>query len=74
MAAAYRQMEGHFTFVAITMEQPDVVVGVRKETPLVVGLGEGENFLASAVPAFLAETRRVIFPDDGEIVVVTRER
>ena len=43
---------------------------MRKETPLVVGLGQGEQFVASAVPAFLAETRSVIFPDDGQIVVV----
>jgi glucosamine--fructose-6-phosphate aminotransferase (isomerizing) len=74
VAEAYGRMEGHFTFVAITLDQPDVVVGVRKETPLVVGLGEGENFLASAVVAFLAETRRIIFPDDGEIVVMEREQ
>ncbi len=72
VAEAYRQMEGHFTFVAITTEEPDAIVAVRKETPLVVGLGEGENFVASAVPAFLAETRSVIFPDDGELVVVER--
>lgn len=72
-AEAYRRMEGHFTFVAITVEDPDTIVAVRKETPLVVGLGKGENYVASAVPAFLAETRSVIFPDDGEIVVVDRE-
>ena len=70
---AYRQMEGHFTYCAIAVDEPDVIVGVRKETPLVVGLGEGENFLASAIPAFLAETRSVIFPEDGEIVVVGRD-
>jgi glutamine---fructose-6-phosphate transaminase (isomerizing) len=71
--AAYRQMEGHFTYVAISVDEPDVLVGIRKETPLVVGLGEGENFLASAIPAFLAETRTVIFPDDADVVVVSRE-
>ena len=73
VAVAYRQMEGHFTLVTITTEQPDVLVAVRKETPLVVGLGRGEQFVASAVPAFLAETRMVVFPDDGEIVVVRRD-
>ncbi len=70
---AYRQMEGHFTYCAIAVDEPDVIVGVRKETPLVVGLGEGENYLASAIPAFLAETRTAIFPDDGEVVVVKRD-
>jgi glutamine---fructose-6-phosphate transaminase (isomerizing) len=73
VAEAYRQMEGHFTYCAIAVDEPDVIVGIRKETPLVAGIGEGENFMASAVPAFLADTRKVIFPDDGEIVVVGRD-
>ncbi|MBU2603705.1 MAG: glutamine--fructose-6-phosphate transaminase (isomerizing) [Actinobacteria bacterium] len=72
VAAAFQRMEGHFTFVAVTIEEPETIVAVRKETPLVVGLGEGEYFVASAVSAFLAETRTVIFPDDAELVVVTR--
>jgi glucosamine--fructose-6-phosphate aminotransferase (isomerizing) len=69
---AYRQMEGHFTYCAVAVDEPDVIVGMRKETPLVVGVSEGENFLASAIPAFLAETRRVIFPEDGDVVVISR--
>lgn len=73
VVAAYRQMEGHFTFCAIAVDEPDVIVGIRKETPLVVGLGEGENFMASAIPAFLDQTRTVLFPDDGEVVVVRRD-
>ena len=72
-AEAFRQMEGHFTYVAITTEDPETMVAVRKETPLVIGLGENENFLASAVTAFLSETRTVIFPDDAEFVTVTRD-
>ncbi len=72
VVAAYRQMEGHFTYCAVAVDEPDVIVGVRKETPLVVGLSEGENFLASAIPAFLAETRAVIFPEDGDVVVISR--
>jgi glucosamine--fructose-6-phosphate aminotransferase (isomerizing) len=70
---AYRQMEGHFTYCAVAVNEPDCIIGVRKETPLVVGIGEGENFMASAIPAFLSQTRSVIFPDDGEIVVVRRD-
>ncbi len=73
VAVAFQQMEGHFTFVAVSVEEPETIVAVRKETPLVVGLGEGEYFVASAVSAFLAETRTVIFPDDAELVVVTRD-
>jgi len=73
VAEAYRLMEGHFTYCALALDEPDVIVGIRKETPLVVGVGEAENFLASAVPAFLAETRTVIFPEDGDVVVVKRD-
>ncbi|MBN1628578.1 MAG: glutamine--fructose-6-phosphate transaminase (isomerizing) [Thermoleophilia bacterium] len=73
VAEAYRQMEGHFTYCAIAADEPDVIVGIRKETPLVAGLGKGENFIASAIPAFLAETRSVLLPDDGDVVVVGRE-
>jgi glutamine---fructose-6-phosphate transaminase (isomerizing) len=71
--AAYARLEGHFTFVIIHRDHPNHLVGVRHQTPMVVGLGEGENFLASNLAAFLAETRRVQFPDDGEIASVTPE-
>jgi glucosamine--fructose-6-phosphate aminotransferase (isomerizing) len=67
----YPKLEGHFTIVAIHHDNPDVLAGVRHQTPLVVGLGDGENFLASNVAAFLAETRRAVFPDDGEVVEIT---
>src|SRR6266571_898438 len=59
--AAYAQLEGHFAFVAMTLDEPEVLCGARKECPLVVGRGDGEQFVASAVSAFLAETRRVQF-------------
>jgi glucosamine--fructose-6-phosphate aminotransferase (isomerizing) len=68
--AAYGELEGHFAFVAMAAEQPGVLVGARRECPLVVGRGDGEQFLASAVPAFLEHTRRVQFIEDGELVVV----
>src|SRR5690348_9841432 len=71
LGRVYGKLEGHFTIVAIHHDQPDVLAGVRHETPLVVGLGSGENFLASNVAAFLSETKRAVFPDDGEIVEVT---
>jgi glucosamine--fructose-6-phosphate aminotransferase (isomerizing) len=67
----YPLLEGHFTIVAIHHDHPDLLVGVRCETPLVVGLGKGENFLASNVAAFLSETRRAVFPDDGVVVEIT---
>ncbi len=71
MRRVHPQLEGHFTIVAIHHDQPNLLAGVRHQTPLVVGLGEGENFLASNVAAFLSETRRVQFPDDGEVVEIT---
>jgi glucosamine--fructose-6-phosphate aminotransferase (isomerizing) len=67
----YPKLEGHFTIVAIHHDNPDLLVGVRHQTPLVVGLGDGENFLASNVAAFLSETRRAVFPGDGEVVEIT---
>jgi glucosamine--fructose-6-phosphate aminotransferase (isomerizing) len=71
LTKVYPLLEGHFTIVAIHHDHPDLLVGVRHETPLVVGLGEGEAFLASNVAAFLSETRRAVFPDDGEVVEIT---
>ena len=67
----YPALEGHFTIVVIHHDNPDVLAGVRHQTPLVVGLGDGENFLASNVAAFLSETRRAVFPADGEVVEIT---
>jgi glutamine---fructose-6-phosphate transaminase (isomerizing) len=71
--AAYAELDGHYAFVAMRRDEPDVLVGARKECPLVVGRGDGETFLASAIPAFLRETRRVQFIENGEIVVITPE-
>jgi len=69
--AAYRELEGHFAFVAIHHDHPDLLVGARLQCPLVVGIGVGEMFLASNAAAFLRETRLVQFPDDGDIVAIT---
>jgi len=66
----FNELEGHFSFVAIHHDHPDLLVGARYQTPLVVGVGEGEMFLASNAIAFLRETRTVQFPDDGDIVVL----
>src|SRR5581483_4538677 len=65
------EMEGHFTFVAVHAGHPDLLVAARLQTPLVVGVGNGEMFLASNAAAFLSETRRVYFPDDGDVVAIT---
>jgi glucosamine--fructose-6-phosphate aminotransferase (isomerizing) len=68
---AYNDLRGHYAFVAMSADEPDVLVGARKECPLVVGLGEGESFIASAIPAFMSETRNVQLVHDGEIVAVS---
>ncbi len=68
--AAYGELQGHYAFVAMSLDEPDVLVGARRECPLIVGRGDGEQFVASAVPAFLSETRRVQFLDNDEIVVL----
>ena len=67
---AYAELQGHYAFVAMSLDAPDQLVGARKECPLIAGIGDGEGFLASAVPAFLGETRRVMYVENGEIVVV----
>ncbi len=71
--AAYSELQGHFAFVAMSLDEPQLLVGARRECPLIVGRGEGEQFVASAVPAFLAETRQVQFVENGEIVVLRPE-
>jgi glutamine---fructose-6-phosphate transaminase (isomerizing) len=68
---AYAQLEGHFSIVVIHHDHPDLLVAARCQTPLVVGVGEGEMFLASSVAAFLRETRRIQIIEDGEIVAIT---
>src|SRR5262249_38630255 len=55
----FARLVGHFSIVVIHHDEPTRLVGVRHQTPLVVGLGDGENFVASNMAAFLAETRRV---------------
>jgi glucosamine--fructose-6-phosphate aminotransferase (isomerizing) len=67
---AFAELEGHYAFVALSLDEPEVLVGARKECPLIIGRGEGEQFVASAVPAFLAHTRRVQYLENGELVVL----
>jgi len=71
--AAHKDLEGHFAFVVVHAAHPDLLVGARVQCPLVVGLGEGETFLASGIVAFLSETHRVQLLEEGEVVAVTPE-
>ena len=67
---AFSELRGHYAFVAMHREQPDTLVAARKECPLIIGLGENETFVASAIPAFLAETRTALGIKNDEIVTV----
>jgi glucosamine--fructose-6-phosphate aminotransferase (isomerizing) len=71
--AAFNELRGHYAFVAMHADHPEQLVGARQECPLVVGLGEGETFLASAIPAFLKETREVMQVENGDIVIISPE-
>ncbi len=68
-----RRLEGAFTLVAVDAEDPDRVVGARRNSPLVVGLGEDENFLASDVAAFIEHTRDALELGQDQVVTITRE-
>ena len=67
---AFGELRGHYAFVAMHADEPHRLIGARKECPLVAGIGEGETFLASAIPAFLADTRTAMPIENGEIVEV----
>jgi glutamine---fructose-6-phosphate transaminase (isomerizing) len=73
VSQAYEELEGHFAFVVIHRDHPDMLVGARLQCPLVVGVGEGEMFLASSIAAFLRETRWVQLIEDGEVVAITKD-
>ena len=70
MLAAAAQLQGSFALVAIASEEPDVIVAARRNSPLVVGIGEGDNFLGSDVSAFVGYTKRAMAIGQDQIVVV----
>ena len=70
LAAA--DLHGAYAIGVVALAEPDLMTGARMGCPLVIGLGEGENFLASDVSAMIAETRRVIYLEDGDVVALRR--
>ncbi|MHB1071838.1 MAG: glutamine--fructose-6-phosphate transaminase (isomerizing) [Gemmatimonadaceae bacterium] len=70
---ALRQVEGTYGIAVLSSRDPEKVVAARKGSPLLVGLGDGEYFIASDVAAILQHTRQVIYLDDGELAVLTRD-
>ena len=73
MQRVCRRLEGAFTLVAVDGEDPDRVVAARRNSPLVVGVGDGENFLASDVAAFIEHTRDALELGQDQVVTITRE-
>ena len=67
---ALNEVKGAYALAVLWSKAPDVIIAAKTASPLIVGLGEGENFLASDVPAFLSHTRKAVFLDDGEMAVV----
>ncbi len=70
---ALRQCDGTYGLAAISSDEKDKIVAARKGSPLLIGVGEGEYFIASDASAILAHTRNVVYLDDGDIAVVTRD-
>ena len=70
---ALKQVRGTYGIGVFDQSNPDLLVAARHFSPLIVGLGEGENFIASDIPALLPYTRRVLLIEDGEIAALTRE-
>jgi glucosamine--fructose-6-phosphate aminotransferase (isomerizing) len=73
MQRVCRRLEGAFTLVAIDAQDPSRVVAARRNSPLVVGLGEGENFIGSDVAAFIEHTREALELGQDQVVTITRE-
>ncbi len=69
---ALKFVEGSYAIGVISSSEPDVIVAARKDSPLVIGIGKGENFIASDIPAFLPFTKYVQHVKDGEVVVIKR--
>ncbi|SDK55682.1 glucosamine--fructose-6-phosphate aminotransferase (isomerizing) [Maridesulfovibrio ferrireducens] len=68
---ALNQVEGAYAIALVSVDEPGIVYAARVSSPLVMGVGVGENFVASDIPAFLPYTREVVFIEDGELVKIT---
>jgi glucosamine--fructose-6-phosphate aminotransferase (isomerizing) len=67
------KLEGSYALAICAADYPDRIIAARKDSPLVIGLGEGENLVASDIPALLSHTREVIYMEDGELAVLYRD-
>ncbi len=69
-----QQLEGAYSIVVLSESEPDRLVAAKSATPIVLGVGDGENFIASDIPALLDHTRRVVFLEDGEVAEITADQ
>src|SRR3989344_3078986 len=67
-----RDIKGSYALGILCSDEPDRIIAARNESPLVIGVGENESFIASDVPAIIKYTKKIIFPDDREIIVLTK--
>lgn len=70
---ALNKTEGSYALGILFAEQPDILIGARNESPLILGIGKGENFIASDVPSILSYTNKIIYLEDREIAVLTKD-
>lgn len=70
---AVKELKGSYAIAVLHKDEPDKIVGARSDSPLIVGVGDGENFLASDAPAVLDYTKKVIFLDNHEIITITKD-
>ena len=68
-----KRLQGSFAFALINKDDPDRIYAARKDSPLVIGLGDGQYFLASDVTAFLKHTKRAVFMEDGDIAILSKD-
>ena len=70
--SALKKIKGSYAIAVVCEDEPGKLVGARKESPLVIGVGDNENFLASDIPALLKYTNRVVYLEDGELCILTK--
>lgn len=71
---AVKKLQGAYAICVMHQDVPDVIIGARKHAPMLIGVGEGENFIASDTPAIIEYTKKTIYLDDNEIAVVTKDK
>ena len=71
--AAVKKLQGSYAIAMVSLYAPDIVYAVKKESPLIIGIGKEENYIASDINAFVKYTKKAVFIDDGEYVILTKD-